>query len=429
MKKVVWAVVLLTWLAGIAEAAETITVAEARRMALAHNHDIKDLQENILRAEIAIQKAWATLLPEIAVTGTVTRNNKAVSIPTGTGENRTIQELWNQSVGIGGDMILFSPSSIPLIMNAHENADAVGTQSRHIEAELLHGVTSAYYAAAQAGKLVRVAEQALSRSHEQVKHAQARFNVGQGIRLDVVRAELEVAKSEKTLRESENARDQALQALGFLIGKSDGAFAVTPPEEDPKIPTGSVDQLIKDALGKRFDLKATRMNDEIARRAELQAYLSFLPVFSLQSSYDWNSAGGFSGENTSWNVMFIGRWPLFDRSLTIAQVRENRSLARTAANAQSRLAEQIDNGIRQEYLKLTQAETSLVAAKKEAELAQQTYDMVAQQFAVGLVDNLAMIDASTALVQVEQELAQQELALKLAILSLRHASGLYLTVE
>ncbi len=443
----------LLWLAplGLAGATDTqaLTLDDALKLAAANNPDLKEIDEVVLRAEVGIQRAWSVLLPNLGANAAITRNDSEVKLPSDgdlaaldagctAGDQAlcdelaatrqiVIQERWMRSAGLTASMTLLSPRSIPLIINGHASYQTARRQARHARAELFYAVAAAYYAVVQAEKLTAVAEKGLERADEYLKLAQNRFKVGAGIEVDVLRAKMERADAEKVRIQAHTGYQLAQQALGFLIGVTP-PLVLTPPAA-PALPEAQKKDWVKQAVETREDLRAAEQTIAIAERSELEAWLGFLPNTYVQGSYDWTSASGFSGDETSWRVMFVAEWPLFEGSRKIADIRERRSRIRSARLASRRLRDQIANEVREAWLKREDAHSQLLASRTKAELAKENYRLIKRQYGVGLADNLSMLDASTALLQAEQSLAVDELSEKLSVLTLRQRLGLYLQVE
>jgi len=412
--------ITLLWSEPAVYAQETIDLKEAHTQALRYNHDLKNLQETMQQAEISIQRAWSILLPSVSLSGTITRNDEAIA---------NIKDQWTKSASLSGSMMLFSPKSIPLIINAHKGSKATELSVDHAKSELLFGVTSAYYATVQAKKFLMIAKKNLERSEEYVKLAEARKKAGQAIRVDVLRAEMEKADAESAIIDAEGAYKLALQGLGFLIGKDE--FEVPDSIESKTVKLGNKQQMLDHALDNRLDLKASKMQVAIAKRAEIQSWVSFLPDFLMQGSYDWTDATSpFTGNKTeSWRLMFIANWPIFDGGAKIADARQNHSLYAQSKINNDKLEKEISNKVKEALIKLEQANAKYNSSLKKQELAKENYSLVKQQYELGLVDNLAMVDASTSLLQADQSLILAELSYKLAELSLQQASGFYIKVR
>lgn len=424
---VLYLVFMLFFLAGKSEAKETVTLTEAHTLALHHNHDLKNLNETLKQAEITIQRACAILLPNISLTGTITRNDEAIANPFNPAAGN-VQELWDRNATLSGSIMLFSPESVPMIMNAHKGADAAKYSVLHAKSELLFGVTSAYYATLQAKKYLDVAHKNLERSKEYVRLAKARKKAGQAIRIDVLRAEIELTDAESAIIDAESAYKLALQGLGFLIGKEE--FEVSEVSIDsPRNYDAS--EMLDHAEDNRLDLKSSKMQTDIARRSEIQSWVSFLPNFLMQANYNWTASGNFMSGNKkeSWKLMFIANWDIFEGGAKIADIRENKSKYVQSKINEDKLEKEIRNQVKEAMIKLEQANAKYESSQKKQELARENYSLIKQQYELGLVDNLTMVDASTSLLQAEQSFILSELSYKLQELSLKQVSGFYTKVD
>ena len=406
--------------------APVITLDEAHGLARQNSYVLKNLEEALKQARNLHWRAYAILLPNISLDGNVTLNDKVISfaVPdpvTGVTEDVVFQERWNKQFGATANMNLFNAQSIPLILNAEDNVEATGRAGRHDRNELLFAVSAAYYGVRSAMEAATLAQEDRKNADEFLRMAQARLRVGQGLRIEVHRAEIEVMES---VRKVENAKDGlklAKTGLAYLIGHR-GDFNIDQPER-PRVVEGTLDELQEQALKDRSDLGAVRIQVDIARRERDRIWMQWLPTFDATYNFAWDSATGFAGEHHSWRLIFGAKWDLLSGGQRIADLNDADSRIRQAENRMHQMELTVREEVEKKRLELVKRSRNVELAGRQQGLATENHEMVRKMYAQGLATRLELLDANTTLSRSRGNLLLENLALDLAILELRKALG------
>ncbi len=418
----------------------TLSLGQAHKMALAHNYNIKNLQETIRQADILIWQAWSILLPNLSMNGSVTRNEKELAMMTpdlsdpaaltamlsGSGDSLpmtkiVMQEKWGKSFGFTANMALFNARSIPLLRNAYANVDLTNFNARYQKNELLFAVTAAYYNVQTMKEMIFVAEENLKNASEFHKLSEARLRVGQGTRIDLLRAEIERTNADKELKNAKDSLTLAKTSLAFLIGQK-GPYSIEEPVK-AKAVSGNLDDISQKAVKDRLDLKASRLSVEMAERDKLETWMKYIPTFNVTYNWTWNSAAGFSGEKDSWALIFGASWSIFEGGMREAELCERASKIRQARNSARQMGLDVREDVETALLELDKGERNVELAAKQLDLAQESYDLVHRQYENGLASSLDLLDAQTALNNAKTGKVLEELQRQLAVLTLNKAAG------
>ncbi len=404
-----------------------VDLETAHRMALAQNHDMKNIVETVKQAEILVYKAWTILMPNLIGSGSVTVNEDevAMQMPSSDGSARkiVIQDKVQQSLGITANMALFNARSIPLILNAYDNRHMARVTGRHQRNELLFAVTAAYYTIASNEEALKAAEDDLVTAQEFLKLAQSKLAVGQGVRIDVLRAELEVVEAEKQVQNAQDALKLAKTSLAYLTGLK-GDYEIVAPAS-PEAVTGGLDDLQQKALRDRLDLKSTRIQKVMVGRDETETWTKWVPLFDVTYQWNWNSAAGFSGQKDSWLLIFGASWNLFEGGSKFAELAERKSISRQSRNQVNKLILSIKEEVEKALLELEKSRRNVNIAEKQAELANEQFRLVQKQFKIGLATSLDMREATTALSKARLNQVIESLMHDMAVLSLNKSVGEY----
>ncbi len=417
-------------------APKTITLAQARRMAVQTHPAIRDIEESVTRADLTLTRAWSILLPNVGVTGQVVMNQHEVSLafpdfstfdPANPGametEETVIQEKWQKELGIQANMTLFNPRAIPLIKNAKENAELSRLTARRKKNDLIFAVTAAYYQLHSMKEMVKVAGENLTLANEFLRQAEARMAAGQITRLDVLRAEMQVTQADKQVDDAEDAVRLARTGLAYLIGER-GPFDIAGPGR-VDAPTADLPQLKSRAAVQRIELKEAETAERMAKREETETWMKWLPAFDVTYNWRLSSAAGFSGENANWMLIFGAKWSLFEGGGRIAELRSRQSLSRSARSRLQQLALGIGESVEKSYIQADMKKRNVALAEEQVALAEENHQLVAKQYDAGIVTSLDMLAAATDLSDQRVRRVVEQLQYDLALLTLEKDLGEY----
>ncbi len=400
--------------------------AVLQRQARAHNPSYKLLGERVRQANLLIHRAWSSVLPRVSANAAVTRNSDEVELtmPLGAGPPQTVTLLEgvNKRFGVTASATLFNASAIPLIKNAYDNLEATRLRSVHQRAELELAVARAFYQVRATRQLVRTARDNLTTARRFQQEADARRKLGSATSIDAMRARLRVLAATKALRDAEDGVKLAHAGLATLMGVERDAFTLADPPATAS-PGDDLTALTRRALRERQDLRALRLDRVVASRGPTAAFLGWAPVLDVTYSWRYDSAGGFSGSNSTWQLVFGARWSLLEGGQRVTAVRQQRSQLRAAHSTLRARVLVVRQQTRQGRLRLRKAERNLELAGQQAALAQKTYDAVSRQYRAGLVSSLEVVNAGTELERRRVARVVERLQRDLARLELRRAVG------
>jgi multidrug efflux system outer membrane protein len=285
-------------------------------------------------------------------------------------------------------------------------------------------VAKSWFLATEAGLQAEVARGSIREGDQLVSLAETRSRVGVGNDEDVYVARANVGTYRDTLRELEQARENAIRALELLMGHYPAAAAaVTPqlPGQPDVVPSGLPSTLLE----RRPDVIAAERRVAAAFNRVHEAKAARLPSISLTGGVSAISSDLFllkNRDNPVWNYGASLLMPLFRGGALKTQVE-----IRTAEQKQA-VAAYASVGLRA----FGEVETALsaenAARERERILAQtladnqRAYDVVQTQFKVGSTDlryvsqrQLALNATRSGLVRMQAEQRVQRVNLHLAL--------------
>jgi outer membrane protein TolC len=411
-------------LAGAAAAAQTggpvLTLTEALELAARNNETAAIAQARIDRARALRREAYATLLPDVTVSGTYTRRAREVTRDID-GESVVIQARDALAGNATVDVALFDVRTFPVARAATRSLQAQEFESFDLRRALAFDVSESYFAVLSAERLRDAATRRIEVAEATVGDAQTKLEAGLASRNELTRVELELATAQLARTEAENSVRTNRLLLEFLIGApADRPLA----EPEPSLLAAAAPESIEaEAERLRPDLQAAALRAEALRLLAQEPLLRIVPTLDLQGIYRGTNEAGLSGNDTDWNVAATLTWEVFDGGVRYAQAAARRAEYREASLAADQLRRLIGQEIRTARADLDTAHAALEQAQVRARVAEQNAEEVRVRFGEGLATGLEQADAVVSAFEAEAELARQRFALRLAELSLLRSAG------
>jgi outer membrane protein TolC len=425
--------------------------------ARSRNLDLKAAQARYEAAKQIVGKTWSGYLPQLAASGSYTRNNIGATFaaPTGlyirqgvpetqfyapppanlpgtvpnpaltvvpTYESIVVQQQNQWQGQISGSQRIFAPSLIASIHGANLTARAAELNLDNTRRQILFGVAQQYYAAAGLRRAAEVQAQLVEIETFREKDAKVRFDAGAVNKIFLLRAQIDKTQAEQNLRASRYAYASSKAALAVLLERSPDFEVDMPP--DPVLPQ-ELNQLEDIAPTKRPDVLSAKAQLDAAEANHTSVILSYLPTVGFNGAYIISNATGFTGLGTSWYFTFGLNWVLFDGGLREATLREAAANVRLAEATASSLGIQSKEQVHAANLGLESARVNRAKAEDQVKLARENLALIKINTEAGAATYLEQEDAISALDQAELLLIQETLNAQLGVLALENAAGIY----
>lgn len=397
-----------------------LTLAEALALAARNNERSGIARARVDRARALRREAYATLWPDVNVTGTFTRRSEEVT-RTIDGDEVVVQAL-NAISGVATvDSTLLDVRAFPVARSASRNLEAQENASAEIRRTLAYEVAETFFSVLSAERLRDAASQRIEVAQATVSDARIRLEAGLASSNDHTRAELELATARLSLTQAVSLVRTARLSLGYLIGAPADRPLVEPGAEPTE--GEGLDALERVALESRADLRELTLRAEALRLLALEPKLRFVPTLSLRGTYRGTNEAGLSGRETDWNLAALFSWEVFDGGVRYAQAAAREAEYREALLTADALKRQIGLEVRTARTDLDTARAALEQAEVRARVAEQNAREVRVRYSEGLATALEQADATASAFEAAAELARQRFALGVARLSLSQALG------
>ncbi len=355
-----------------------LKLAQAQDEAVQQSPDVAIARAKLDGATAALTRARAAFGPSI-VAG-YTRNPQSGSSPQ---PAVIVQHSFN--VGLQttlGNVAAFIPA-LTQAEAAYRSARFSEQAARRVERTK---VATMYFSALQARATALVRDQALQLAQTQLRGAQKRFSAGVAPRIDVVRAEVGVARATGD-RETAHAADaNATEALAIETGVSVTALQQTAAGNVPAISPGLLTPAtaVEIALTQRGDIQAARSDVSAASAALRSARVGLLPAITVSAGYAHGVDVGQPIAGPTLNASF-------DFPLNASAASQIGTANATLAEAQARLRlaqRQVTLEVGAAVRNLNAAILATAAATKARTAAQEEFDAIVIGYRSGASSSL-----------------------------------------
>jgi len=361
-----------------------LTLDDVLRETRAHSAEVVTAQSQLKVAKARVGQQNARRLPQIGVGGTATRFDDASNLNFG-GQKIEVVPDHLETLSLQLDQVLdFSNQVGSAVAQAKLLALASEYDLAAIEADATLAGTVGYYDVLRAEQSVRVAQASLKAYQEQFKTNTRLFEGGVGQKIDVLRAQSQVADAERELVRQQNALSSARSHLNDLIGRPlDTPSTVLEDPSSPAVPaTEERSELIRKALDRRSEILASATEVRAAEKGIKLARASYEPRFSVGLAGNYYPTTSFQYVRHSTAALTIGlSIPLYDGGLAQERTREARAVVESAKAREDRVrrdvALQTQNAaldVETARKRLDASNAAVTAALAARDLAQQRYE-------------------------------------------------------
>jgi len=430
-----------------------ITLDEALKIALSENASVQVADKEIERSGYAKKGTYASLFPQIDLTGSFQRTIKkqvmymdmdmssimgggssdgdgstggttdsgstdsgstdssTPSFPTGGGIEVGRWNTWN--AGISANMPLINAQLWKSLKISGQNVELAVEKARSSRLDMVTQVKQSFYAVLLAKEALDVYKSVYDNAVENFEQTKMRYNAQKASELDFTRAKSTVANAVPNVYNAESSVILALWQLKAVMGVDlDQDIDVAGELADYS------DAMMTDSYGSeslKLDYNTTMRQlaiqaEQLAETVRLQKY-AYIPTLGLGFSFSMNAmTNDFKFSDYKWTpYSYVGlslNIPIFSGGKRYNDVRQAKVQASELAIQINDTERQLKIAIRQ-YLNTMETKMKSYAAAQEAvETAQKAYDIATQSYNVGRSTITELNDAQLALTQAKLGVSQ-----------------------
>ncbi len=430
-------IVIGLWLVSSAAGAavKPLTLNDALSTALQKNFGYRIAEGNWDVAKAEKTGAAGGLLPFVSAGLSYGWTKRGPSSPftqgliTIQGSNQTTTTA-NYSLGLDIRQEVFDGGAAFSGYKAASATEAASRENfRGARQKLIFDVKNSYYSALKAKKLLEVQQDVVKRGEEQLKIAQARYDLGSASLSDVLKAKVSFANDRLTLISAENSYQVALANLNVIIGENvndsiELTEDLTPPQESP---LGYEEARLK-AEKNHPDLLASQENMRAADWGVQAGRAGLYPSLSLSAGYGWNNRDfsrvtALFDRDYQWRFGFSIGYNIFDRFSTYRSLKSAQARHSNARESFLQTKSQVALEVKQAFLDLAQAKQKLEVTNQQSESAEEDLNIVQEKYNLGAATILELLDAQVSYKQAKSDQVQSLFDYNLAAARLKKSIG------
>ncbi len=413
-----------------------ITLEDAVRSALEKNNLLKAKKEEIKEKIYQLKGAKARLLPKVEL---YTQYNKTTDPPYAIMNRMEVKKLdtFNTNFNDPGKSQLFKTGlrvQAPIWMGgklriavdlSRKEVKAAKEQFKKSENEVIYGVVKAYYNVLTARAFVETAQLAVRDAEKHLKDAETVYKAGMGLKSDVLRAKVYLEQMEENLVKAQNNYQVALKALKVAMGEFPKGELQVDGELTYKEFNFNLEQLIKEALKNRPELKELKIRLSQAKDMEKMAKADFLPqigafgeIFAADDTAPWNK------ENSSWMVGVSASLNLFNGGEKFYRLRESKIAQLKVKEYKERAEKGIAFEVSRAYYNFLSAKKRVDLAKAALKAAKESLRIVEKRYRNGVANITELLDTQTALNRARSSFVAALSAYRLSVAEIYYTTGL-----
>lgn len=406
-------------------AGEQYSLDQFYRSALAKAEQIGVSKEAVAIARYTRKQALSVLIPTFTAFGDYTNyGDKKVM------EDTIIRQEWDSSYGVSiGQSITLNGRELTALRIAEDGIEKSTFDLDATKESYLFNVATAFFDVAKTQQAILIAKANVARLQTYKNAVATRLSIGEVSKTELFRTEAELASADAHLIEAENMHKLARTFLARLTGLALPFEIVEPEITLDNLNTTELNELKKNAVNNRAELKSFALEAAIAEKQIKWSKGAFWPRLSVEGIWarlDQEPEPEYMpNENTSIGANIT--MDIFDGGLRSAQVSEARAQQKQAQLSFEDATRNVHIEVEQAYRNWQTQQGIIASLESQLRYAKENYSAFTHLFENGMANSVDIMDANTTLLTAERQLSEARYNLQLSILDLERTSGIFLT--
>jgi outer membrane protein TolC len=406
--------------------AKLYTLEDAVRLALNNNFNVALAQGDLAGARADVTGARSVFFPNLSVNGSWTYSEPEIFFNSDLGVfTRAPNESWFGSAN--ANLLLFDGLGNYARLSEAKNRRSA-EQSEYLKAkqDVAYETELRYLDVLKKEYLLRVQDEAVHLSEEQLKKTRAMKDLGASTQADVFKAEVDYSNNRLAALRAERDLNVSRATLANYVGidprESIEVRDEGPPPEfsnDPAAAAAKALEIHPSLLAARSAVESSEQGVKLAKSDRWPAFslygnINYSDIFDLDKPTD---------SNTQWSYGARMSFTIFDGLLTKANI--NRAQASLVTQQRFAESEQRDVllAVQQAVLDADLAQESITVAQEAVKSSEEDLRLAEERYKVGEGTILEVIDAQVNLTRVKTDLVNAAADHRLSISRLRNAVG------
>jgi outer membrane protein TolC len=258
----------------------------------------------------------------------------------------------------------------------------------------------------------------------------ARVQAATAPALALKRAELDVLRAEQNLDQLMATTQGARAAVALLVGRSSGFRVELPTRLQLPVPTQNVDELVEQAWAQRPEMLLAQQQKILAERAVWDAWAQFLPsVGALVTARVTSFTQGFVSDPITGTLSLQASLPLYDGGLRYAAMRDANSRVQEQEIRVRQTHDRIAAQVRGNLREVAVRERAALLSAQALAVASEADEQAQASYQAGVGTALDASDAAVLRANAENDALRAELDVAQARAGLLFVVGRPLSME
>lgn len=395
-----------------------------------HNIALKQARISLLESEVDVKTAKAALFPSLSFntsqngryqpyfedgSGSFVTDDGSGGSRVSTSQNHF---TYSGSYGLNASVTLFNGGRNWRNIKQQKIARGIAELSvDEKENALKEEIATLFVQILYSSEAVSVSDASLNVAKKNLESGKAKYEVGKIAHSEVVELQSQMSTAEYNLVNAQTMlANYKLQMKQLLEITDEGSFDIMQPESPDELAITSiatVQEAYNAALALRPEIESSRLSAQSAKMSVKQAQAGYYPTVSLNAGAGTSNTD--TGENSlshqwkynlSYSVGLSLSVPLYDNRTSKSNIQKAKLQHQSTQLQEQDAMKQLYSTIEGLWLDANNAQKKFVAAQKNVESAQATYNLLCEQFNVGLKSANDLLSGHTTLISAQQELLQ-----------------------
>ena len=389
-----------------------LTLEQALEKAAANHPNLRVARESISQATSQFRSSQSAYYPQLNLNSGANRSKSGSS-----------NENSSYSYSVSASQLLFDFGKTPaLVKESKANIEIQKLNYTKAELSIYLNVKTAYYGLVAAREQLKIAQDTLESSNLHLKLAKVSYEVGKVAKLDVTKAEVEVANSQLTLTNAKNNYQIAVRNLNNTMGLDANSYEDLVVMDPPIAKnTKNISSLIETAQANRPDIVSYKYQKEQLSNALYYVRHGHYP--SVSASGSAGQSGNSMPLNDSWSVGLSIGMNLFDGMKTEQQSKVYESQIRALNDTYQKSIQDLQLEVTTDYLNIKNGEEKITNSQVLVKQAKESLDLAKGRYENGLGTILDLTDAQVSYTNAQVSLTQAILDYQISYAKLLSALG------
>ncbi|MEM8525174.1 MAG: TolC family protein [Bacteroidota bacterium] len=411
-------------------AQNVLTPNEAMRILMEQNFDIRVAQNDRQIAVNNTSKELNGYLPTLDASAGSSGTLGSSTQQLFNGQENKVNNAfsWGANASVNANYVVYNQSRELTVDQLKEVLNLTDLQLRQtMELNLLQTM-SAYYDLAQLREQLDLQKQAIELSRRRKQRAEYRYEYGQGSRLDVLNAQVDIQRDTVTLLNLEQQISNAKRNLTFLMGlPMDVDFRVDTSVQyldEPKYQS-----LLRETMQENIQLLLLQQNLVVQEYDLKLNEATRRPIVSTQANYNFNfqdnAAGSFVLNSSSRGLNFGVNvaWNLWDGGVRKMRAENIRVGIQSQLIQREQIEQQLETDLANAWQTYQNALFILEVEKENRATAQLNFERTEEQFNAGQISSVEFRQAQLNLLNAGISQSAAKYNAKVVELQLLQLSG------